>query len=124
MKSATVYTISPGETMTLHKTVGLLILIITLIGCAQIDQVPTGTTAAVPPTGILVVPTETLIATPGVSPSISPTATFDPGQAGAIIAAGNKNFEAANFPGAVNDYSLAILANREYAEAYCRRGLA
>src|SRR5512139_337292 len=48
----------------------------------------------------------------------TPTPTYDPGAAARIVEAGDKNFDAGNWIGAINDYSLAILADPTYAEAY------
>jgi len=66
---------------------------------------------------------------PAVEPSenlpvVEPTATYDPGAAGPILEAGNRNYETGNYINAINDYSLAILEDPNYADAYYNRGLA
>lgn len=52
------------------------------------------------------------------------TATYDPGDAGAILEAGNINYANGNYINAINDYSLAILADPNYPDAHYNRGLA
>src|SRR5574341_504687 len=100
----------------------------TLIGCATSNSRLTGTPPR-PPT----IPTQPPLAPGTATPTFLPDLTGPAGsQEGTpaassevlrILQAGDANYEAGNYVNAVNDYSLAILADPSNAEAYFKRGL-
>lgn len=104
----------------------IVIAIAMLTGCENVvansqavSATSLPTVSPEPPTQLAV--TQLVTATLSPLPPASPT--YDAGKARIILNAGNKNFQEGNFAGALNDYALAILSDRNFAEAYCRRGL-
>lgn len=90
-------------------------------GAVPAAATPTEPPAATPFFLPLPLPTETPLPVTQAAPS---TATHDPGGALSMYRAGVRNFEQRNYAAAVNDFSLAIVTDKKYAEAYCARGLA
>lgn len=110
------------------STVTLLLGLVMLGGCqpaAPKSEQAIPVTAPTPtPTLIPLPPPATNTPTPSPVPAPTLTPTFDAGEAAEILQAGDRNYESGNLAGALNDYSLAVRANPEFAEAYYRRGVA